>query len=140
MYEVSNYNPETDLIEFENVSSKQKFTFKNSDDMENKYRKVHYKHYIEIETGDFIMIDSEVETRRIFIQNTDGKLFRRATQSEMDEWMSVHYPDSDNAKVFNIFKNQNQEIDRMNDLDSDSDDEDPYFRGNIEEYMKQNKH
>ena len=139
MYEVSNYNPETELIEFENVSSKQKFTFKNSDDMENKYRKVHYKHYIEIETGDFIMIDSEVETRRLFIQNTDGKLFRRATQSEMDKWMSVHYPESDNAKDFNIFKNQNQEIDRMNELDSDSDDEDPYFRGNIEEYMKQNK-
>ena len=54
----------------------------------------------------------------------------------MDEWMSVHYPDSDNAKVFNIFKST---IENEYHVDSDSDDEDPYFRGNIEEYMKQNK-
>ena len=93
----------------------------------------------------------EPNNSRIFIID-NGILFKKANQFDYDQWMSKEFPDSDNAKVFNILinsdtvneeyttfdthnSNHNNNLYSIGDSDS-SDDEDPYFRGNIEEYIK----
>jgi hypothetical protein len=108
-------------------------------------------HYFDTKTETIVNL-CQPNNSRIFNIDNDGVLYRKATQFEFDRWMSQEFPESDNAKVFNILINstivnddnitsdtqmsfQNKNVYSIGDTDS-SDDEDPYYRGNLEEYIK----
>ena len=60
-----------------------------------KYEGVSNQHYTD---GENIVAIRDI-TRPMTMDN-DGILYRRATQSDYDEWMSKSFPDSVNANVY----------------------------------------
>ena len=133
MYTIIAFYPEDGTLEFEHTALKNKIAFKLSEDQEKKYRKVQDMHYLDLETKEIIIINDPVQIKRLMLIDTDGKMYKRATQADFDEWMNIKYPDSDNAKVYNLFNEKS--VDPF--YDSESDDEDPYYRGTMDEFLKQ---
>ena len=134
MYSITNYFANSTTLEFTDLQTKQKFSFKISNSKENRYKQVSKKYYIEVSTGDLIIINDDTLSLENRYQNIDGNLYRRATQTEFDKWMHESYPESDNASVYGLFTSG---ILAEMDMESESEDEDPYYRGNIETLLKQ---
>jgi len=134
MYSITNYFANSTTLEFTNLQTKQKFSFKISNNKENRYKQVSKKYYIEVSTGDLIIINDDTLSLENRYQNIDGSLYRRATQTEFDKWMHESYPESDNASVYGLFTSG---ILNEMEKESESEDEDPYYRGNIETLLKQ---
>ena len=134
MYSITNYFANSTTLEFTNLQTKQKFSFKISNNKENRYKQVSKKYYIEVSTGDLIIINDDTLSLENRYQNIDGSLYRRATQTEFDKWMHESYPESDNASVYGLFTSG-----ILNEMEeeSESEEEDPYYRGNIETLLKQ---
>ena len=102
---------------------------------ENIYSFVNTKyHYIDVNTNNVIVIDDDVSTRRIFINDSDNNLYKKATQFEFDRWMAKEFPSSENALIYNTIIQKIQTIKQY--TDDSSDDEDPYYRGNIDDFVK----
>ena len=134
MYSITNYFANSTTLEFTNLQTKQKFSFKISNNKENRYKQVSKKYYIEVSTGDLIIINDDTLPLENRYQNIDGSLYRRATQTEFDKWMHESYPESDNASVYGLFTSG---ILNEMEKESESEEEDPYYRGNIETLLKQ---
>ena len=134
MYSITNYFANSTTLEFTDLQTKQKFSFKISNSKENRYKQVSKKYYIEVSTGDLIIINDDTLSLENRYQNIDGNLYRRATQTEFDKWMHESYPESDNASVYGLFTSG---ILAEMDMESESEEEDPYYRGNIETLLKQ---
>jgi hypothetical protein len=71
-----------------------------SDDHLRQYEGVSNQHYVD--GSDIIVIRSI--NRRIITIGNDGNVYRRATQSDYDEWMSRSFPNSFNATVYRLIK------------------------------------
>ena len=132
MYEVKSLNKVEGIITFKYFDTK--FDYKVSFSGKDTYSFVNPQyHYICTETDDIIVINNEVSTQRLFNIDLDNTIYRKATQYEFDKWMNTNYPHSENAHVFKLI------FDKINlfmlENDSSDDDEDPYFRGNIEDFV-----
>ena len=72
------------------------------------YRRPHpQRHFICPDDGDLV-ITPYPNPRLILLESTEKgtKIFVRARQWELDYWFSKNFPDSTNAKIYNIIKNQ----------------------------------
>lgn len=149
MYSVYTFNNQTGDMVFK-FSDQHLHTINLKESNLTEYEGVTKYHYFDTKNKTIVRI-GEPNNSRIFIID-NGILFKKANQFDYDQWMSKEFPDSDNAKVFNILinsdtvneeyttfdthnSNHNNNLYSIGDSDS-SDDEDPYFRGNIEEYIK----
>ena len=103
MYSITNYFANSTTLEFTDLQTKQKFSFKISNSKENRYKQVSKKYYIEVSTGDLIIINDDTLSLENRYQNIDGSLYRRATQTEFDKWMHESEPESYNASVYGLF-------------------------------------
>ena len=112
-------------LEFEIISLKYKFSFKVSNNTKESYKIIGNKHFINIETGDIIILD--INNPGFLL---DASKFKQATQVDFDYYQSKMNKNNDNSKVYNIVQN----IIQMDDSEED-DDDDPYFRGNIDDYL-----
>lgn len=149
MYTVQSFNAENGEILFKFTNGDLK-TINLYESNLRQYEGVNPQyHYVDSVSEDIV----RMSINRVTVIDNNGVLYMRATQGEYDKWMSRKFPESDNAKVFNILlgKNDNDNdnsnyttfessknnsnLYSIGDTDS-SDDEDPYFRGNIEEYMR----
>ena len=130
MYSVISFNSEKETIEFKILQTGQQIEFKLSDNFENKYRAVNKQHYIDLQNNEIVNINDPVLTNRLFIKD-DDKLYKKASQCDFDFWMNSNYPESDNGKVYTLISNI---LENINDY-TDSEDEDPYYRGSIDEFM-----
>ena len=131
MYEVKSINKSDGTITFRYINID--FDYKVSFSGKDMYSFVNPKyHYICTETGDIIVINNEVSTQRLFNIDVDNKLYKKATQYEFDRWMNNNYLDSENAHVFKLI---NDKINGYLNDDDSSDDEDPYYRGSIDEFV-----
>jgi rRNA maturation protein Rpf1 len=81
MYSITNYFANSTTLEFTDLQTKQKFSFKISNSKENRYKQVSKKYYIEVSTGDLIIINDDTLSLENRYQNIDGNLYRRATQT-----------------------------------------------------------
>jgi hypothetical protein len=148
MYSVYAFNNQTKDMVFK-FSDQHLHTINLKDSNLTQYGSVNpTHHYFDTKTETIVNL-CQPNNSRIFNIDNDGVLYRNATQFEFDRWMSQEFPESDNSKVYKILVGINdndnyttfeskQNISNLysiGDTDS-SDDEDPYFRGNIEEYMK----
>lgn len=113
-------------LEFEIDSVNQKFSFKVSESQEMSYKLVGPAHFKNNENGEVILLDIHNPNFSL-----DRNKFTQATQVDYDYYQNKLNKNNDNSKLYKIV----QEIIFMNESD-DSDDEDPYFRGNIDEYLK----
>lgn len=150
MYSVFKYNDQTSDIVFQ-FSDQHLHTINLKDSDLTQYGSVNpICHYFDTKNNTIVNINEPNNSRIFIIDN--GILFRKANQFEYDKWMAQEFPDSDNAKIFNILinsttvneeyttfdtykSNQNNNLYSIGESDS-SDDEDPYYRGNIEEYIR----
>lgn len=112
-------------LEFEITSLKYKFSFKVSNSPEESYKIVGPAHFKNIETGDIILLDIHNPGFSV-----DTSKFKQATQVDFDYYQTKLKKNNDNSKLYNMV----QSIIQMD--ESDEEDEDPYFRGNIDEYLK----
>ena len=71
-----------------------------SEDDLRQYEGVSNQHYVD---GSDIIIIRNIHNRVMTFGN-DGNTYRRATQSDYDEWMSRLFPDSFNASVYRSMK------------------------------------
>ena len=152
MYTVQGFNAENGEIVFKFTNGDLK-TINLYESNLKKYQGVNPKsHYVDSVSENIVKLFSN---RVIVVDN--GIIYRRATQSQYDKWMTKEFPDSDNAKVYNILvgindndhdnyndnsnyttfesRRNNSNLYSVGDTDS-SDDEDPYYRGNIEDFVK----
>ena len=150
MYTVQGFNAENGEIVFKFTNGDLK-TINLYESNLKKYEGVNPQcHYVDPVSEDIVRITT---SRVVVLDN--GVLYTRATQSQYDKWMSKKFPESDNAKVYNILvgindkdndndnsnyttfesNKNNRNLYSIGDTDS-SDDEDPYYRGNIEDFVK----
>jgi hypothetical protein len=131
MYEVKSINKSDGTITFRYLNIE--FDYKVSFSGKDTYSFVNPQyHYICTETDDIIVINNEVSTQRLFNIDVDNKLYKKATQYEFDRWMNNNYLDSENAHVFKLI---NDKINGYLNDDDSSDDEDPYYRGSIDDFV-----
>lgn len=120
------YIPNIKNLEFEIESVNQKFSFKVSECKEFSYKLVGPAHFKNNENGEVIIIDIHNPNFSL-----DKNKLTQATQVDYDYYQNKLNKNNDNSRVYKIV----QEILLLNESDN-SDDEDPYFRGNINEYLK----
>ena len=113
-------------LEFEINSLKQKVSFKVSSNINQSYIIVGPSHFKNILTKEIVSIN--IHEPNLLLNSTK---FQKATQVDFDYWQSKLKKDNDNCKLYNLINN----IVQMNDS-SDESDEDPYYRGNIEDFLK----
>ena len=113
-------------LDFEINSLKKKVSFKVSDIIEQSYLIVGPSHFKDIKTGEIVIHD--IHNPSISIDSTK---FQKATQVEFDFYQSVLNSNNDNCKLYNLINS----IVQMNESDNESDD-DPYYRGNINDFLK----
>jgi hypothetical protein len=71
----------------------------------NDYRSVNYNyHYFDPRTNTIVIIQPPNNLRSCVTDN-DGTLLTKATQYQFDKWMMEVYPETDNAKIYNILLN-----------------------------------
>jgi hypothetical protein len=146
MYSVYAFNNQTKDMVFK-FSDKHLHTINLKDYNLTQYGSVNpTHHYFDTKTKTIVNL-CQPNNSRIFNIDNDGVLYRNATQFEFDRWMSQEFPESDNAKVYKILvgindnyttfesKQNNSNLYSIGDTDS-SEDEDPYYRGNIEDFVK----
>ena len=90
------------------------------------YKLVGPAHFKNNENGEVILLDIHNPNFSL-----DRNKFTQATQVDYDYYQNKLDKNNDNSRLYKIV----QEIILLNDSD-ESDDEDPYFRGNIDEYLK----
>lgn len=67
-----------------------------------KYEGVNsFLHYVDVKLNTIVRLNPP-HTGRLFIVDTDGKLYRKASQHDYDFWMTKEFPNSDNAKIYRI--------------------------------------
>lgn len=120
------YIPNKKNLEFEIESVNQKFSFKVSESEEISYKVVGPAHFKKKENNEVIILDIHNPNFSL-----DKNEFTQATQVDYDYYQNKLNKNNDNSRVYKIV----QEIILLNESDN-SDDEDPYFRGNIDEYLK----
>jgi hypothetical protein len=113
-------------LEFEIHSLKQKIYFKVSDNLDQSYTIVGPAHFKNIETQEVVILDIHKPNLSI-----DMNKIQKATQVDLDSYQCSLKKNNDNCKLYNLINN----IVQMNDS-SDESDEDPYYRGNIEDFLK----
>ena len=93
-------------------------------------------HYINKETGELeIVNDSDyMDVGLGEFANVNLSKYRRAEQADFDKYLYESKSLLDNSKVYELALS----IKQMIASDDEDDDEDPYYRGNIEEYLKEN--
>jgi hypothetical protein len=155
MYSVFKFNEQTSDIVFQ-FSDQHLYTINLKNSNLTQYGSVNpMYHYFDTKNNTIVKVTEPNNLRTINIDNC-GVLYRKATQFEFDKWMAQEFPDSDNAKIFNILinstivneeyttfdthnsiqnKNKNLFTIGASESESDSDSEDPYFRGDIEEFI-----
>jgi len=150
MYSVHTFNTDTGEIVFK-FSDGTLYTINLIESKLTKYEGVNPTyHYFDTRLESIV----KMMINRVVTIDNDGTLYRRATQPDYDKWMTKEFPNSDNAKIYNILVgtiNSNIPSDyttfESNDNDNDtnlysigepdsSDDEDPYHRGNIDEFLQ----
>jgi len=67
------------------------------------YRKCSEFHFYNEKSNDMIVINDFY--RLLYFDSETNQVYKRATQYEFDFWNSIHYPESDNAKVYHYVKN-----------------------------------
>ena len=101
MYRITNFDRDTGIITFvRDIDSKEV----SIDCREyNDYRGVTQSHYIEVNTGNIILIN--LPTR--LIMGDSDNLYRRASQSEFDRWHTTQedYKSTHNSIVYNLIMN-----------------------------------
>lgn len=133
MYEVKSINKQDGIITFKYFDTV--FNYKVGFSGKDIYSLVNPKcHYICTETDEIIVINDNVSTQRLFNIDLDNTLYRKATQYEFDKWMNTNYPQSENAHVFKLIFDKINLFMLENDS-ADEEEEDPYFRGNIEDFV-----
>lgn len=101
MYIIKDFNRDTGIITFLRHSDNKEISIDCRE--YNDYRGVSSSHYIELNTGDIILI--KLPTRLIMGESDD--LYRRASQSEFDLWHTTQeeYKSTHNAIVYNLIMN-----------------------------------
>ena len=77
----------------------------------NDYCKVHDRHYYNSEKNEVIIVDNEAKRngwRAVSIEflrkeiTIDNKIYTKCTQCQFDKWHAKIYPNTHNAKVYNL--------------------------------------
>lgn len=73
------------------------------------YRRVTNKHYYNMEHNEVILVKEDLQSMRPFVTSTlipsiedQGKIYYTCQQWQFDKWHIKDFPNSDNAKVYNI--------------------------------------
>lgn len=94
MYSIIDFNRKTGDIRFDVNGTEKIINAKIYDD----YRRPCNMHYYDSNNKSVVIINEPC--LRPIMKDTDGSLYVKATQYQFDKWMSEHYPDSDNSKVY----------------------------------------
>jgi len=101
MYTVHAFNP-TDgeiIFKFDNGRIHSINIYKSNF---TKYENVNtFHHFVDTRSKSIVYLNLD-NCSKTFTLDDKGILYRKANQYDYDKWMTKEYPNSDNAKIFNI--------------------------------------
>ena len=107
MYTIKNFNKSNGDMTFMSLenSSKHVINVLQYDD----YRRVSPQHYYNMEHNEVILVKEDQQSMRPFVSSAlipsiedQGKTYYHCQQWQFDKWHINTYPNSDNAKVYNL--------------------------------------
>lgn len=111
MYTIVYFNKSNGDITFMNTQNLKKHVISLLD--YNDYRRVSPTHYYNMEHNEVIMLKEPVLFRPFVTSalipsiEDQGKMYYPCQQWQFDKWNTKEYPNSDNAKVYNIITTLN---------------------------------
>lgn len=105
-YRVSSFS--NNIIKFQFLDElnnpSEKFVEVNLSEFANGYRGITDSHYFDTKNNSIVLLGYPNNRRLIVID--DGILYRKAIQSEYDEYEYEHFPNSDNSKMYKYLKSR----------------------------------